>query len=65
MTDRRVINPWTWQSEQGWAWGVDVVGPARMLHTAGQVPTDQHGAVLHPGDLRGQTTAALTTSKPS
>ena len=59
MTERRVINPWNWQQEQGWAWGVDVVGPRRILHTSGQVPTDADGGVLHPGDLRGQTAAAL------
>jgi enamine deaminase RidA (YjgF/YER057c/UK114 family) len=56
---RRVINPWNWQEEQGWTWGIEVTGPFRILHTAGQVPVDADGRLLHRGDVRGQTAAAL------
>ena len=56
---RRVINPWNWQEDQGWTWGIEVTGPLRILHTAGQVPVDADGRLLHPGDLRAQTAAAL------
>ena len=57
--DRRVINPWNWQEDQGWTWGIEVTGPFRVLHTAGQVPTGADGRVLHRGDVRGQTASAL------
>ena len=56
---RRVINPWNWQEDQGWTWGIEVTGPFRILHTAGQVPVGADGRLLHPGDVRGQTAAAL------
>ncbi len=56
---RRVINPWNWQEDQGWTWGIEVTGPFRILHTAGQVPVGADGRLLHRGDVRGQTAAAL------
>ena len=56
---RRVINPWNWQEEQGWAWGAEVSGPCRILHTAAQGPFDAEGRLLHAGDVRGQTAATL------
>ena len=56
---RRVINPWNWQEDQGWTWGIEVTGPLRILHTAGQVPVGADGRLLHRGDVRGQTAAAL------
>lgn len=59
MAEHRVINPWNWQEQQGWSWGIDVIGPSRMLHTAGQVATDPDGKPLHRGDLRSQTASAL------
>jgi enamine deaminase RidA (YjgF/YER057c/UK114 family) len=54
-----VINPWNWQEDQGWTWGIEVAAPFRILHTAGQVPVDADGRLLHRGYLRGQTAAAL------
>jgi len=54
-----VINPWNWQEDQGWTWGIEVTAPFRILHTAGQVPVGADGRLLHPGDVRGQTAAAL------
>jgi enamine deaminase RidA (YjgF/YER057c/UK114 family) len=56
---RRVINPWNWQEDQGWTWGIEVTGPFRILHTAGLVPVGADGRLLHRGDVRGQTVAAL------
>jgi len=56
---RRVINPWNWQEDQGWTWGIEVSGAIRILHTAGQVPVDADGRLLHRGDLRAQAAAAL------
>ncbi len=56
---RRVINPWNWQEDEGWTWAIEVTTPFRILHTAGQVPVDAHGRLLHPGDIRAQTAAEL------
>ena len=39
--------------------GIEVTGPFRILHTAGQVPVDADGRLLHRGDVRGQIAAAL------
>jgi hypothetical protein len=54
-----VINPWNWQEDEGWTWAIEVTTPFRILHTAGQVPVDAHGRLLHPGDIRAQTAAEL------
>ena len=59
MSARTVVNPWSWQETQGWTWGIDVEHPTSILHTAGQVAVDASGAVVAPGDLRGQVVAAL------
>ncbi len=62
---RRCVNPWNWQEDQGWAWATEVTGPARVLHTAGHGPYDAEGRLLHPGDLRAQTAAALDALQTS
>jgi enamine deaminase RidA (YjgF/YER057c/UK114 family) len=54
-----VINTWNWQEDQGWTWGIEVTAPLRILHTAGQVPVDPDGRVLHRNDVRAQTATAL------
>lgn len=59
MSTKTVVNPWTWQDAQGWTWGIEVENARRTLYTAGQVPMDEHGHVLHTGDMRGQLIACL------
>jgi enamine deaminase RidA (YjgF/YER057c/UK114 family) len=57
--ERRIINPWNWQEQQGWSWGVEVSGAQNTLYCAGQVSMDAAGRVLHAGDMRRQIGQAL------
>jgi enamine deaminase RidA (YjgF/YER057c/UK114 family) len=57
--DRRVINPWTWQDNFGFAQGVEVQGAQRTLYCAGQTSNDADGNPMHVGDMRGQIGLAL------
>jgi enamine deaminase RidA (YjgF/YER057c/UK114 family) len=55
----RVINPWTWQDQFGFAQAIEVTGSERALFCAGQTSTDADGNPLHPGDMRAQVGQAL------
>ena len=57
--DKRLVNPWTWQDQYGFAQGIDVTGAARVLYCAGQTSSDANGATLHAGDMAGQARQAL------
>jgi enamine deaminase RidA (YjgF/YER057c/UK114 family) len=57
--ERRVINPWTWQDQYGFAQAIEVTGSARALFCAGQTSSDADGNPLHPGDMRAQLGQAL------
>lgn len=57
--ERRIINPWNWQEQQGWSWGIEVSGTRKTLYCAGQVSMDAAGRVLHIGDMQGQIDQAL------
>jgi enamine deaminase RidA (YjgF/YER057c/UK114 family) len=57
--ERRNVNPWSWQDQFGFSHAVEISGYQRMLVCAGQTSNDANGNVLHAGDIRGQTTAAL------
>jgi enamine deaminase RidA (YjgF/YER057c/UK114 family) len=56
---QRVINPWTWQDQFGFAQAIEVTGSERALFCAGQTSTDPDGNPLHPGDMRAQVSQAL------
>jgi enamine deaminase RidA (YjgF/YER057c/UK114 family) len=56
---QRVINPWTWQDQFGFAQAVEVTGSERALFCAGQTSTDADGNPLHAGDMRAQVGQAL------
>jgi enamine deaminase RidA (YjgF/YER057c/UK114 family) len=56
---KRVINPWTWQDQFGFAQAIEVTGSERALFCAGQTSTDADGNPLHPGDMRAQVSQAL------
>jgi enamine deaminase RidA (YjgF/YER057c/UK114 family) len=57
--ERRIINPWNWQAEQGWSWAIETSGSQRTLYCAGQVSMDGDGKLLHVGDVRAQINQAL------
>ncbi len=57
--ERQVINPWNWQEQQGWSWGIEVNGAQKILFCAGQVSMDATGNVVHVGDMRAQIEQAL------
>jgi enamine deaminase RidA (YjgF/YER057c/UK114 family) len=57
--ERRVVNPWTWQEQQGYEQAVEVTGGERTLYCAGQVSVDAQGNPLHEGDLTAQALQAI------
>jgi enamine deaminase RidA (YjgF/YER057c/UK114 family) len=56
---RRVINPWTWQDQYGFAQAIEVTGSERALFCAGQTSSDADGNPVHAGDMRAQLGQAL------
>jgi enamine deaminase RidA (YjgF/YER057c/UK114 family) len=59
MSDRRIVNPWTWQDRAGFVQAHEVAHPARLLFCAGVVSVDDSGTPLHEGDMRAQALRAL------
>lgn len=57
--ERRLVNPWTWQDQYGFAQAVEVGDARRVLFCAGQVSVDADGNPVHRGDMRAQMTQAL------
>ena len=57
--ETRVVNPWTWQDQFGFAQGVDTRGAERVVFCAGQASVDGEGRPLHAGDMRAQVGLAL------
>jgi enamine deaminase RidA (YjgF/YER057c/UK114 family) len=56
---RRVINPWTWQDQYGFAQAIEVTGSERALFCAGQTSSDADGNPVHASDMRAQLGQAL------
>lgn len=56
---RRVVNPWTWQDQFGFAQAIEVTGSERALFCAGQTSSDADGNPVHPGDMQAQLNQAL------
>ena len=59
MSDKRAVNPWTWQDAYGFSQGVAIQGATRQLVCSGQTSVDAQGNPLHPGDLPAQLRQAL------
>ena len=59
MANLTVINPWTWGDEFGFVQAVESRGVTRILHCAGQGSLDEHGRILHVGDMAAQVREAL------
>ena len=57
--DRRVINPWTWQNEMGFAQAFEVTNVTRTLICSGQTSVSPEGQPMHEGDMRAQINLAL------
>jgi enamine deaminase RidA (YjgF/YER057c/UK114 family) len=58
-TQRRVINPWTWQDELSFVQANEVSSAQRTLICAGQGSVDAEGRPLHQEDMRAQIIQAL------
>ena len=56
---RRVINPWTWQDQYGYAQAIEVTGSERAVFCAGQTSNDADGNPVHAGDMAAQVGQAL------
>lgn len=59
MVERRVVSPWTWQDEFGYAQAQEVSGAQRTLFCAGQISVDAEGRAVHPEDMRAQISQAI------
>lgn len=59
MANLTVINPWTWGDELGFVQAVESRGVTRILYGAGQGSLDEHGRILHVGDMAAQVREAL------
>ena len=57
--ERRVINPWTWQDEMGFAQAFEVTNATRTLICSGQTSVNADGQPMHAGDMRAQVNLAL------
>ena len=57
--EKRIINPWHWQEQQGWSWAVETNNAQRVLYCAGQVSVDANGRPTHAGDMRAQIKLAM------
>ena len=57
--ERRIINPWTWQDQFDFSWGIEVPAGQKLLFCAGCISVDADGNPLHPGDMEAQFHCAL------
>jgi enamine deaminase RidA (YjgF/YER057c/UK114 family) len=57
--EQRVINPWKWQDQFGFAQATEVKGATRTLYVAGQAAIDADGHPAHAGDMGAQVKLAL------
>jgi enamine deaminase RidA (YjgF/YER057c/UK114 family) len=48
------VNPWTWQDRRGFTQAWRIEAPAVILFISGQVPLDDDGNLVAPGDFEGQ-----------
>jgi enamine deaminase RidA (YjgF/YER057c/UK114 family) len=48
------VNPWTWQDRRGFTQAWRVEAPSTVLFISGQVPLDDDGELVAPGDFDGQ-----------
>jgi enamine deaminase RidA (YjgF/YER057c/UK114 family) len=59
VTERRAVNPWTWQDRLGFSQGIEIKNGQRIIYCAGQTSVDRSGNPLYPGDMAKQVNQAL------
>jgi enamine deaminase RidA (YjgF/YER057c/UK114 family) len=59
VTERRAVNPWTWQDRLGFSQGIEIQNGHRIIYCAGQTSVDRSGNPLYPGDMAKQINQAL------
>jgi reactive intermediate/imine deaminase len=52
--DKTPVNPWTWQDRRGFSQAWRVEAPSTILFVSGQVPVDDDGNLVGPGDFAAQ-----------
>jgi len=57
--EQRVINPWKWQDQFGFAQATEVKNATRTLYVAGQTSIDAEGNAAHAGNMGAQLKLAL------
>ena len=57
--ERKIINPWTWQDQYGYAQANEVSGAGRILICSGQTAIDADGNLAHAGDITAQLRLSL------
>jgi enamine deaminase RidA (YjgF/YER057c/UK114 family) len=57
--EKKLINPWQWQENFGYAQAVEVSGAQQTLYCAGQTSMSAEGSPLHKDDMRAQIRLAL------
>lgn len=56
--EKRIINPWTWQDETGYAQAVEVKNAQSTLYCSGQAAMDSNGKPST-GDMKTQLTQVI------
>ncbi|MEX2238665.1 MAG: Rid family hydrolase [Dehalococcoidia bacterium] len=57
--EKRVVNPWTWQDQVGFAQGNEVKDGSRVLFVAGQTSVDENGTPINAGNMEAQVGKAF------
>lgn len=57
--NKKIINPWTWQDELGYAQATDLNNFDRVVMCSGQISMSPGGELLHTSDMRAQISFAL------
>ena len=63
MTKLRFLNPDTLSKPPGYTHVVDMAGPARIIHIAGQLALDREGKMIGEGDFRAQAVQVFENLK--
>ena len=56
---RNIVNPWSWQDKHGFVQANEIGEANRVIFISGQMSVDDHGNIMHIGDMRNQLEQAL------
>ncbi len=59
MTNKTLVNPWTWQEQWGFNQAVSAEGVKRTVYCSGQTPVDADCNPQHAGDMEAQAHLTL------